>query len=226
MAVWIRHRVQYLGLAVVVMLSMSLVGCNVLNSESVLKDGKPAIRTEKSLDSFSTNPTSSNGPGKHQDLSTANHKKRTAARPKTSGKDVWATKYLNQTYQYNTPYTKGPKVPLFEHLTKQMAMGTMSQSQVKKTLFALKPWRDTVADITQDWQVGFVYTWEKHYTTMPTTDAGMKNLIAKDIPAQNDEADYFDLYVYYNAHAQQYTVAMLQVGMQAPKVFKIINNTK
>jgi hypothetical protein len=217
MSVWIRHRIQHLGIAVVVMSSVCLVGCNIPILESAHSKDRPVVSTDRVVDAGNL----------HQDASrSTNPKEPTVTYPKTSGEDVWATKYLNQTYQYNTPYTKGQKVPLFESLTKKMAMGMVSSDQVKKTLYALKPWKDTVAGITQDWEVGFAYTWTKQYITMPTTVVGMNNLISKDIPARNDEADYFYLYVYYNAQIHRYTISMLQVGMKQPKVFKIINHNK
>ncbi|WP_067936837.1 peptidoglycan-binding domain-containing protein [Alicyclobacillus kakegawensis] len=131
-----------------------------------------------------------------------------------SGEDTQAMNYLD-TY-VNEIYT-GSKTSVFYNDTKQLAMNPSSAVSIKKQLLAMPPWKDTIIDVTQEWQVNYVFTWTKNYQQFPTTESGVMQLINKDVPGiQNDYVAWEGFYVYYNAKTKLYTFANLQIGLGAP----------
>ncbi|QQE79548.1 hypothetical protein [Alicyclobacillus sp. SO9] len=183
---------------------------------------KTATSTQSTSSSASNHTTSSSGTKTTTKSTSGGSTSKTSStptntKPKTSGEDVWATNYLNKMYQYDT-YNSGPNVSYMNSLTAELAKGQVSASTVKKDLDGLKPWKATIEGINQMWQVSYVQTWTKNFSTMPSSTIPMNNLISTTIPGQSNQADYFRLYVWYNADTKLYTMDMLQVGFEPPKV--------
>ncbi|QQE79704.1 hypothetical protein [Alicyclobacillus sp. SO9] len=182
---------------------------------------KTATSTQSTSSSPSNHTTSSSGTKTTTKSTSGGSTSKTSSmptntKPKTSGEDVWATNYLNSDPM---PYS-GKKISYFDNLTSDMAKGTKSQSAVKTALNSLTPWEDTLSGTTQKWAVSEERTWVKNFSSIPNTQVGINNWFSnRTLPvATNPESCYWHYYVWYNATTKKYTLAFLEIGLEAPKV--------